>query len=289
MFDTSDFTLTAYTASDGENLAVYDWPLADGRPQRGTVLLVHGLGEHAGRYHAVAHHLNAWGFAVRAYDQYGHGQSDGPRGGLNHDMRLLDDLADMVDATRARTPEGLPLVLLGHSMGGLVAARFVAMHLRPVDALVLSSPALDPGLNAVQKVLLATLPGVAPNLRISNGLDAQYLSHDPTVVAAYQADPLCHDRISARLARFIATGGPATVARAAHWSVPTLLMWAGDDRLVQPAGSAAFAAAAPRGVVESRCFESLWHELFNEQDAAPVFAALRQWLDARFPLKTIQK
>ena len=289
MFDTSDFTLTAYTASDGENLAVYDWPLADGRPQRGTVLLVHGLGEHAGRYHAVAHHLNAWGFAVRAYDQYGHGQSDGPRGGLNHDMRLLDDLADMVDATRARTPEGLPLVLLGHSMGGLVAARFVAMHLRPVDALVLSSPALDPGLNAVQKVLLATLPGVAPNLRISNGLDAQYLSHDPTVVAAYQADPLCHDRISARLARFIADGGPATVARAAHWGVPTLLMWAGDDRLVQPAGSAAFAAAAPRGVVESRCFESLWHELFNEQDAAPVFAALRQWLDARFPLKTIQK
>lgn len=289
MFDTSDFTLTAYTASDGENLAVYDWPLADGRPQRGTVLLVHGLGEHAGRYHAVAHHLNAWGFAVRAYDQYGHGQSDGPRGGLNHDMRLLDDLADMVDATRARTPEGLPLVLLGHSMGGLVAARFVAMHLRPVDALVLSSPALDPGLNAVQKVLLATLPGVAPNLRISNGLDAQYLSHDPAVVAAYQADPLCHDRISARLARFIADGGPATVARAAHWSVPTLLMWAGDDRLVQPAGSAAFAAAAPRGVVESRCFESLWHELFNEQDAAPVFAALRQWLDARFPLKTIQK
>jgi len=289
MFDTSDFTLTAYTASDGENLAVYDWPLADGRPQRGTVLLVHGLGEHAGRYHAVAHHLNAWGFAVRAYDQYGHGQSDGPRGGLNHDMRLLDDLADMVDATRARTPEGLPLVLLGHSMGGLVAARFVAMHLRPVDALVLSSPALDPGLNAVQKVLLATLPGVAPNLRISNGLDAQYLSHDPAVVAAYQADPLCHDRISARLARFIATGGPATVARAAHWSVPTLLMWAGDDRLVQPAGSAAFAAAAPRGVVESRCFDALWHELFNEQDAAPVFAALRQWLDARFPLKTIQK
>lgn len=289
MFDTADFTLTAYTASDGENLAVYDWPLADARPQRGTVLLVHGLGEYAGRYHAVAHHLNAWGFAVRAYDQYGHGQSGGPRGGLNHDMRLLDDLADMVDATRARTPEGLPLVLLGHSMGGLVAARFVAMHLRPVDALVLSSPALDPGLNAVQKVLLATLPGVAPNLRISNGLDAQYLSHDPTVVTAYQADPLCHDRISARLARFIADGGPATVARAAHWGVPTLLMWAGDDRLVQPAGSAAFAAAAPRGVVESRCFESLWHELFNEQDAAPVFAALRQWLDARFPLKTIQK
>ena len=81
--------------------------LAPGRGQRPARhrALVHGLGEHAGRYHAVAQHLNAWGFAVRAYDQYGHGQSGGPRGGLNHDMRLLDDLADMVDATRARAPK----------------------------------------------------------------------------------------------------------------------------------------------------------------------------------------
>lgn len=286
MFDTADFTLTAYTASDGENLAVYDWPLADARPQRGTVLLVHGLGEYAGRYHAVAHHLNAWGFAVRAYDQYGHGQSGGPRGGLNHDMRLLDDLADMVDAARAHTPEGLPLVLLGHSMGGLVAARFVAMHLRPVDALVLSSPALDPGLHAVQKILLATLPRVAPNLRVGNGLEARYISHDPAVVAAYESDPLCHDRISARLARFIAEAGPATVARAAHWQVPTLLMWAGADRLVNPAGSRAFAAAAPDRVVQSRCFEGLYHELFNELDAAPVFEVLQRWLEKHAPVRT---
>ena len=126
MFDTADFTLTAYTANDGENLAVYDWPLAEGSAQRGTVLLVHGLGEHAGRYHAVAQHLNAWGFAVRAYDQYGHGQSGGPRGGLNHDMRLLDDLADMVDRTRAAMPPIQPLLLLGHSMGGALVADFVA-------------------------------------------------------------------------------------------------------------------------------------------------------------------
>ncbi|HTH10677.1 MAG TPA: lysophospholipase, partial [Acidovorax sp.] len=215
-------TLTTFTASDGENLAVQDWPLPEGEPCRGTVLLVHGLGEHVGRYDHVARRLNDWGFAVRGYDQYGHGESGGPRGGLTSDQRLLDDLGDLVDATRARMPAGHPLVLLGHSMGGLVAARFVALHLRPVDALVLSSPALDPGLNAVQKLLVATLPRIAPNLRVGNGLDAQYLSHDPAVAAAYLADPLCHDRISARLARFIAEGGPATVARAAHWSVPTL-------------------------------------------------------------------
>ncbi|EER60156.1 alpha/beta hydrolase fold protein [Acidovorax delafieldii 2AN] len=272
-------TLTTFTAGDGENLAVQDWPLA-GTAARGTVLLVHGLGEHVGRYDALARRLNAWGFAVRGYDQFGHGESGGPRGGLTSDMRLLDDLADMVDATRARMVPGQPLVLLGHSMGGLVAARFVSLHLRPVEALVLSSPALDPGLNAVQKLLLATLPRVVPDLRVGNGLDAQYLSHDPAVVAAYLADPLCHDRISGRLARFIADAGPATVARAAHWSVPTLLMWAGADKLVNPAGSRAFAVAAPRGVVQSQCFEPLFHELFNEsaERAEPVFALLRQWL-----------
>lgn len=277
-------TLTTFTAADGENLAVQDWPLTEGTT-RGTVLLVHGLGEHVGRYDAVARRLNAWGFAVRGYDQYGHGESGGPRGGLTADMRLLDDLADMVDATRARMAPGQPLVLLGHSMGGLVAARFVSLHLRPVDALVLSSPALDPRLNGLQKLLLATLPRILPNLRVGNGLDAQYLSHDPAVVAAYLADPLCHNRISGRLARFIAESGPATVARAAHWSVPTLLMWAGADKLVHPAGSQAFAAAAPRGVVQSHCFESLHHELFNESPdlAAPVFALLRQWLVQRCP------
>ncbi|QNP58503.1 alpha/beta hydrolase [Paenacidovorax monticola] len=281
--DTVATTLTTFTASDGENLAVQDWPLAEGERARATVLLVHGLGEHVGRYDALARRLNGWGFAVRGYDQYGHGESGGPRGGLTSDLRLPGDLADIVDATRARMPAGQPLVLLGHSMGGLVAARFVAMGLRPVDALVLSSPAFDAGLNAVQKLLLATLPRIAPNLRVGNGLDAQYLSHDPEVPRAYLADPLCHDRISARLARFIAEGGPATVAHAAQWTVPTLLIWAGADRLVNPAGSRAFAAAAPRSCVQSHCFEPLYHELFNESPelADPVFDRLRGWLDAQ--------
>lgn len=285
MPDTSDldalpYTLTAFTASDGENLAVYDWPLPDA--PRATVLLVHGLGEHAGRYDALARHLGAWGYAVRGYDHYGHGESSGPRGGLPWDTRLLDDLTDIVDATRARMPAGQPLVLLGHSMGGLVAARFVALGIRPVDALVLSSPAFDAGLGPVQKLLLATLQRIAPNLRVGNGLDAHYLSHDASVVRAYLADPLCHDRISVRLARFIAEAGPATVARAAHWQVPTLLLWAGADRLVNPAGSRAFASAAPKERVQAHCFEPLYHELFNESPelAEPVLERLQHWLAA---------
>ena len=279
----TDSILSTFTASDGDNIALQEWPLPDGVPLRGAVVLVHGLGEHAGRYDPVARRLNSWGFAVRGYDQYGHGESGGPRGGLPNDDRLLVDLADVVDATRIRLPEGVPLILLGHSMGGLVAGRFVALRRRPVDALVLSSPALDPGLSAVQKLLLSIVPRIAPNLRVGNGLNADYISHDPATVAAYRADPLVHDRISGRLAKFIADGGPATVARAAQWTVPTLLMYAGGDRLVNPAGSRAFAAAAPKAVVTSHCFPEHYHELFNELEREPVFAMLESWLDARFP------
>ena len=277
-----DSTLTTFIALDGDNLALQDWPLEPGVPLRGVILLVHGLGEHAGRYDHVARRLNDWGFAVRGYDQHGHGESDGRRGGLPSDTRLLDDLADIVDSTRARMAPTTPLILLGHSLGGLVAARFVSLAMRPVQALVLSSPAFDPRLNAVQKLLLAVLPKIAPNLRVGNGLDPSLLSHDPAVVAAYRANRLVHDRISGRLARFMADSGPATLALAPAWTVPTLLLYAGADQLVNPAGSRAFAAAAPKAVVSSRCFEALYHELFNELQPAPVFAELKQWLDARF-------
>ena len=275
-------TLSTFTATDGDNIAVQDWPRAAGTALRGVVVVVHGLGEHAGRYDKLAQRLNAWGFAVRGYDQYGHGESGGPRGGLSTDDRLLVDLADIIDSARNRMEKHAPLILLGHSMGGLVAARFVALGLRPVEALVLSSPALDPGLSAVQKMLVAVLPKVIPNLQVSNALDATKISHDPAVVKAYQSDRLVHDRISARLARFIADGGPATVAAAPGWKVPTLLMYAGADALVNPAGSRAFSAAAPQAVVTTRCFEGLYHELFNELEAELVFAELKGWLDARF-------
>lgn len=267
---------------DGENIAIQDWRLEPGVGSRGTVLLVHGLGEHAGRYDDLAQRLNEWGFAVRGYDQYGHGESGGPRGGLPSDTRLLDDLADIVDSTRARMAPGEPLILLGHSMGGLVAARFVSQGVRSVQGLVLSSPAFDPGLNRVQKLLLAILPSIAPNMRVGNGLDPSLISHDPAVVAAYRTDKAVHDRISGRLARFIAEGGPAMVALAPTWRMPTLLMYAGADQLVNPAGSQAFAAAAPKQVVSSRCFEALYHEIFNERNREPVLAELRKWLDARF-------
>jgi alpha-beta hydrolase superfamily lysophospholipase len=274
---------TLHTA-DGLALQVRDWPVAQ---PRGTVLLVHGLGEHIGRYLHVAAALNGWGWNVVGYDQRGHGASPGPRGRLPNADDLLADLGRMVQATRlAHTG---PLVLLGHSLGGLVAARYVAEGVgdapaaawhEPVDALVLSSPALDPGMNAGQRLLLALLAPIAPHLAVSNGLDPAWISRDPAVVSAYVADPLVHDRVAPRLVRFIVDAGDLVRARAARWRVPTLLLWAGSDRCVAPAGSVAFAAAAPRATVTARAFDPLFHEIFNEPEKHEVFGALRDWLGA---------
>jgi alpha-beta hydrolase superfamily lysophospholipase len=280
--EASDTTLSTFTSGEGDNIALQDWPQPEGVALRGVVLIVHGLGEHAGRYDNVARQLNRWGFAVRGYDQYGHGESDGVRGALPSPGRLLDDLTDIVESTRVRMAKGLPLVLFGHSMGGLVAAWQVALRKVRVDGLVLSSPALDPGLYGVRKLLLSFVPRVAPNLTMGNGIDPDFISHDAGVVAAYRADPLVHDRISGRLAQFIADGGPQVTARAREWNIPTLLIYAGADKLVNPAGSRAFAAAAPPHVVTARCFGGMYHEIFNEPDAEPVFETLRQWLDERF-------
>ncbi len=295
--------LTPFTARDGENLALYEWQTDAWDPETGyaalppraMVLMVHGLGEHAGRYGHVAERLLDWGFAVRAYDQRGHGQSSGARGCLPRHATLLEDLADVVEATRLhcelhqqQAGAALPLILLGHSLGGLVAGRFVALSMGCVNGLVLSSPALDAGLGGAQKLLLAAMPRLAPNLCVGNGLDARWLSHDDGVVRDYLADPLVHDRISPRLGKFIESTGPATLAAAAHWRTPTLLMYAGADRLVNPAGSRAFAEAAAdsaalrAGTVTSKCFEGFYHELFNETGAAQVFETLKAWLDARF-------
>ncbi len=279
----ADSNFSPMTARDGTNLVVVDWPLDKG-PVRGVVLVVHGLGEHAWRYDRMAERLNSWGFVVRAYDQYGHGESMGPRGALPSANRLLEDLAEVVDETRARMNAKTPLIILGHSLGGLVAGRFVSLRMRSIQALIMSSPVLDPGLNTFQKLLLAVLPRIAPDLRISNGLNPEFLSHDPSVVAAYKADPLVHDRICARLAVFIAKNGPATIASAPSWSVPTLLLYAGADKLVNPAGSRAFALAAPKDVVTAQCFQALFHEIFNElgPQREHVFEALKRWLDTRF-------
>ena len=129
---------------------------------------------------------------------------------------------------------------------------------------------------------------VAPNLCVGNGLNPNFISHDAQVVNGYLADRLVHNKISPRLGQFIATAGPPTVAAAARWQTPTLLMYAGADKLVNPAGSHSFAKLSTEsptvkpGSVTAKCFDGMYHEIFNESQPAPVFGTLKSWLDARF-------
>ena len=275
------------TTDDGLTLHLRVWPA--GASPRGTVVLVHGLGEHIDRYDHVARRLNGLGLAVVGYDHRGHGRSPGPRGGMPSDESLCADLGRVLGAANEAFPG--PLVLLGHSLGGLIAGRFVAEGLqakpaawwRPVDTLVMSSPALDPGTNAVQKLLLAVVAPMLPNLAVNNGLKVDWISRDASVVKAYAADPLVHDRITGRLGLFVARQGPAVIAAAPRWTTPTLLMWAGSDRCVSPLGSAAFAAAAPKGVVTVREWPGLFHEIFNEPEQGDVLKVLDDWLATHVP------
>ena len=273
---------TTLTTRDNLSLHLRHWPCT---PSVGTVLIVHGLGEHSGRYAALATRLNSWGWHMISYDQRGHGRSPGGRGQLNEPDDLLHDLAAVIDHARAARPGRL--VLLGHSMGGLVAARFVAGGIgepaawyRAVEALVLSSPALDAGLNPLQSLLLATLGMLAPDLQVGNGLKPEWISRDPAVVAAYRGDPLVHDRVSAKLLKFIVDSGACLRSQAEHWPLPTLLMYAGSDRCVAARGSATFASHAPRHLLSSREFKPLFHEIFNEPEHEQVYATLQAWLGA---------
>ena len=268
------------TTGDGLRLYLQRWP-AQGTAH-GTVQIVHGLGEHIGRYEALAAALNAAGWHVAGHDHRGHGRSEGARGTIDGPQSLLADLGAVTDHLRS----GGRLVLLGHSLGGLIAARFVAEGLharaerwqRDVDGLVLSSPALDPGLGALQRLLLAGARRLAPDLRLSNGLKPKWVSRDPEVVRRYIDDPLVHDRVTARLVDFIVRAGEAVRRDAPKWRVPTLLMWAGADRCVAPAGSAAFAGAAPAAVLTAQEFPALYHEIFNEPEREQVLARLTGWL-----------
>ncbi len=279
--------MSLFKTADGRELFAWQWPVPQGLRVQGTVQLVHGLGEHLGRYAELVRVLNGAGWRVVGHDQWGHGRSAGARGSLVADDTLLQDVAALRDHAHC---EGR-VVLLGHSLGGLVAARFAAEELaaspapwaRGIDGLVLSSPALDIGLGGVQRLLLAALNPVWPNLPLPNGLKPAWVSSDPAVVQAYVDDPLVHARITPKLVRFMADAAEVVTARASLWRVPTLLQWAGDDHCVRPEGSAAFAAAAPAATVTTQLLAHFSHEIYNEPGREQAFARLRRWL-AQFGL-----
>lgn len=279
---------------DGLKLVRRRWRVTN---PRGTVVLVHGIAEHSGRYHHVAAQLNEWGWSVESYDQRGHGMSEGRRGRLQRDDDLVQDLAAVVARVRTEqaaavqggTREAGPLLLMGHSLGGLVVGCYAADLLEPrsptappdVDGVIMVSPALAVPMTWSRRLLMATMGRVAPDLCARTGFNPRTICRDPSVVESYKNDPLVHDRISPRLARFILEGGGYVRALADQWVKPTALLYAGADEIVDPRGTVQFADAAPAHV-HVRRFGHMAHEILNEPDQVLVFHALHAWLEARF-------
>jgi len=273
---TDTTTMSWVTMPDGIQLAARDQPHA---AMRGAVLIVHGLGEHSGRYQRLTQWFHARGYAVRSYDHRGHGQSEGRRGGLDRPDDLVDDLATVYN-DYAMKLQRAPM-LLGHSMGGLVAARCVLDGRIAPPAMMLSSPALRCHEPAWLQKLAGLLARTLPDLPLSNGLKLDKLSHDASTITDYRVDTLCHRRITPRLADFIFRSGATCIADSGRLNLPTLLLVSGPDALVDSSGSRDFAAGAWAGNhLTTRFFDTLYHELFNEAEPgrSQVLKQLGDWL-----------
>ncbi len=265
-------------AADGTALSVTDY-LLDRAETRASIVIMHGIGEHSGRYRHVARFFNDCGLSVRCYDHRGHGKSGGTRGDVVRGDPMVQDGQIVVEDFAAHF--AAPPLLFGHSMGGLFAAALALSQRVTLSGLILSSPALAIRLSRIERTLLAVMQKVAPAFGVPNGLSPDYLSHDAAVVAAYQADRLVHNKVSARLLRSMLDMIAFCQAHAGELALPTLMVVAGDDHLVDAAGSRQFFASAPAGMATLHVYDQFYHEVFNELQAKRAFDDVRAWLCAQ--------
>lgn len=262
-------------AADGTDLLVREWP-APARPV-GHVVILHGLAEHSGRYEHVAGWLTAGGFAVDAFDQRGFGGSGGRRVWAEDVATLHEDVADRARAVRARSG-GLPVVLYGHSLGGLLALGAVLDGAVEVDLLVLSGPSIGANLPLVTRLAVSVLGRLTPTVEVPNGLRGEQLSRDPRVGQWYVSDPRNHHRTTAHLGRVLLAEVRRVNAILDRLRVPTLVIHGADDTIVPPA------ASEPLGRlpgVERRLYPGIRHELHNEPEGATIVGDVAAWLRQR--------
>lgn len=257
-----------------------NWTVEQPESPVGTVWLIHGLGEHSGRYDHVVATLNEAGFRTVRFDLRGHGTSTGNRVFVHNYGEFMNDLAAIhAEVVAPRSNDG-PLVLLGHSMGGNLAVGYALRHQNQIDALALSGPLLVAGsdVNPVTARVVGVLGRLVPALRIQS-LPAESISRDPAVVTAYENDPLVfRGKVSAGLAAALLGEMSTFPDRYRELTIPVLVMHGTDDRLTDPNGSRLLAAGATNTVVTTHFYDGLYHEIFNEPSSDAVLADLIAWL-----------
>ncbi len=260
-------------ATDGTPLLLRTWRAGD---PWAVVLLIHGVAEHSGRYERTGGLLAQAGISATAFDLRGNGGSGGRRADIERWTDLGDDIELVMARVRAAS-EGRPVVLLGHSMGGLLSTEYALSDRPQPDLLVLSAPALDDALPRWQHALGPVVARVAPRLALKNGWPPDALSRDPEVGRLVSRDPGCSDRTSARLGAAAFEAQARVRADLAELRIPALVLHGGDDRLVPTSASEPFESIPG---VTRRVYPGLRHELFNEPEGPQVCADVIEWIRA---------
>jgi alpha-beta hydrolase superfamily lysophospholipase len=258
------------------NTAIYDFN-ASGEP-KAAILLIHGLGEHAGRYRAWAARFNERGVAIRAFDLPGHGHSEGKRGVIASPEKVYDTIGRISEEMVSEFP-GVPFFLYGHSLGGGIVLNYLIRR-RPIltGAIVTSPWVFLTESPSKTKVLMAELlKKLMPGLALDSGLKTEYLSRDPEEVALYRKDPLVHGQISTGLYGWITDTAAETLSRASEITVPLLIAHGRDDMITSPSGSLQVAGAAPGATL--KLWEGGYHELHNDLIRDEHFDFITEWID----------
>ncbi len=248
---------------------------------RAIVVLVHGVSEHSGRYHHVAARLVADGYAVHAVDHRGHGRSEGPRAFIDRMGYAVDDLDSLVEATTSPS-SGPPVVMLGHSMGGLLAVCFALAYNERLSGLILSAPlaALEAA-SPTTRLAARVLSVLTPQLGVVR-IDSALISRNPEVVRAYDADPLVfHGKLPARTAFELERAVRSLPSSVHAITVPTLIMYGSSDRLCPPAGSLGLHDCIGAQDRTLKVYDGLYHEIFNEPEQDGVLEDVCAWLRQR--------
>ncbi len=274
---------SSWENKDGPRFYVRGWE-PDTKP-KAVVCLVHGHGEHVGRYAHVGEAFSQAGYVLAGFDERGHGKTTGARGHVPSYDAMLDDVADFLALMEKRYP-GLPRFLYGHSMGGNQVINFALRRKPELAGVIATGPwlklAFDPP--AIQVFLGRTMNNIAPGFIQKSGLETAALSRDPKIVEAYEKDPLVHDKISARLFVDMYESGLWALDHAVEFSLPLLLMHGTADRLTSWQASQEFAQRAGKNVTW-RAWDGFYHEIHNEPEKAEVLKTMTTWMDERLSKK----
>lgn len=265
-------------APDGSAQLVREWEpsVAEGRTPIGDIVIVHGIGEHSGRYANTGSWLAEAGYRVRGFDLLGFGASSGTRGDVARWSLYLDQVEGHLRAMRT---EGRPLVLFGHSLGGLLATEYAVSERPQPDLLVLSSPALMGGA-AWQRAIAPFFGRAFPTLSMPTAVKGPMLSRDPSVGEAYFADPLNLFKATARLGAHAFAAQARVAPLLSRIKIPTLVFHGGEDTLVPPAASELLVGPNnPQAAnIERHLYPNLRHETLNEPEGKLVIGDVIEWL-----------